>query len=194
MSSDHCDRQSRTHRAIVQVVGRSTTDIWLCTEARHRDGVGMPDAGLHPHRDAMDKQHTHTAKAIAMCALQRSTCPHSSAIERHRQAMHKQHTEPLPSCCVPFGDPHVHKVTPSGETRQGAATAAQTHWGQSTIWRGHTRPTTSPKEGKRRGYISKEFCANADLCPLASPRVALVGVACSGTPTMATRGGARGHP
>ena len=47
---------------------------------------------------------------------------------------------------------------------------------QSTIWRGHTRPTTSPKEGKRRGYISKEFCANTDLCPLASPRVALVGV------------------
>ena len=59
---------------------------------------------------------------------------------------------------------------------RNAATAAQTHWGQSTIWRGHTRPTTSPKEGNRRGYISKEFCANADLCPLASPRVALVGV------------------
>ena len=89
---------------------------------------------------------------------------------------HTQHTEPGPSCCVPFGDPHVHQVTPSGETRQGAATAAQRHWGQFTIWGGHTRPTTNPKEGKRRGYISKELCANADLCPLASPRVALVGV------------------
>ena len=59
------------------------------------------------------------------------------------------------TCCVP-GPRH-------------RDTTAQTHWGQSTIWRGHTRPTTSPKEGKRRGYISKEFCANADLCPLAKP-------------------------
>jgi len=40
---------------------------------------------------------------------------------------------------------------------RNAATAAQTHWSQSTIWRGHTRSTTSPKKGKRRGYISKEF-------------------------------------
>ena len=32
------------------------------------------------------------------------------------------------------------------------------------------------RKGKAGGYISKEFCANADLCPLASPRVALVGV------------------
>ena len=59
---------------------------------------------------------------------------------------------------------------------RGATTAAQTHWDQSTIWRGHTRPTTSPKGGKRSGCINKEFCANTDLCPLASPRVALVGV------------------
>ena len=50
------------------------------------------------------------------------------------------------------------------------------------------------KVRKKKGYISKRFCANANLCPLASPRVALVGVACSGTPTMATRGEARGHP
>ena len=34
-------------------------------------------------------------------------------------AMHKQHPEPGPSCCVPFGDPHVHKETRSNETRQG---------------------------------------------------------------------------
>ena len=59
---------------------------------------------------------------------------------------------------------------------RNATTAAQTHWCQSTMWRGHTRSTTSPKKGKRRGYISKEFCAKTDLCPLASPRVALVGV------------------
>ena len=34
------------------------------------------------------------------------------------RAMHKQHTEPGPSCGVPFGDPHVHNVTPSYNTRQ----------------------------------------------------------------------------
>ena len=50
------------------------------------------------------------------------------------------------------------------------------------------------KEKEGRGGISKEFCVKTDLCPLASPRVALVGVACSGTPTKATRGEARGHP
>ena len=47
---------------------RHTTDTRLCTEARRRDGVDMPDAGIHPHREAMGKQHTHTANAIALCA------------------------------------------------------------------------------------------------------------------------------
>ena len=64
------------------------------------------------------------------------------------------------------------RTTPS----RNAATAAQTHWCQSTMWRGHTRSTTSPKKGKRKGGISKEFYAKTNLCPLASPRVALVGV------------------
>ena len=63
------------------------------TRARHRDGVYMPDAGLHPHQETM----------------------------------HKQHTEPVPSCCVPFGDPHVHKVTPSGNTRQHEVRQGDTH-------------------------------------------------------------------
>ena len=130
-SQDHCAQD-----------GRDTIDIWLCTRTRHRDGVDMPDAGLHPHREAM----------------------------------HKQHTQSGSSCCAPFGDPHVHKERDRMKPGRNAATAAQTHWSQSTIWRGHTRSTTSPKKGKRRGYISKEFCAKTDLCPLASPRVALVGV------------------
>jgi len=38
--------------------GRNTIGIWLCTRPRHRDCVDMPDAGLHPHREAMHKQHT----------------------------------------------------------------------------------------------------------------------------------------
>ena len=87
--------------------------------------------------------HTHNL-AIALCALQRPTCPQSSAIDRHPTGMYQQQRKDN-------GD-------------------------QSTIWGGHTMPTRSPKEGKRRGYISKEFCAKTDLCPLASPRVALVGV------------------
>ena len=40
-----------------------------------------------------------------------------------------------------------------------------------------THQTDDKSKGrKKKGYISKGFCANADLCPLASPRVALVGV------------------
>ena len=64
-----------------------------------------------------------------------------------------------------------------GQHQAGMQPQQRKHIGdQPTRWRGHTRPTTNPKEGKRRGYSSKEFCANTDLCPLASPRVALVGV------------------
>ena len=66
--------------------GRSTTDIWLCTEARHRDGVDMPNAGLHPHHEALSKQHTHT--------------------------------QPTQSRCVPFSDPHAHKVARPIDSRQ----------------------------------------------------------------------------
>ena len=40
-----------------------------------------------------------------------------TGLHQHREAMHKQHTEAGPSCCVPFGDPHVQKVTPSDETK-----------------------------------------------------------------------------
>ena len=104
---------------------------------------GLDDRDWHtqPRRDHCSQEGRTT---IDTCCVPRPRHP-------HREAMHTQHTEPGPSCCVPFGDPHVHKVAPSDETRQGAATAAQTHWGQSTIWRGHTRPTTSPKEGKKKG-------------------------------------------
>ena len=110
------------------------------------------------------------------------------------RAMHKHHTEPGPSCCVPFGDPHVHNVTPSGETRQGAATAAQTHWGQSTIWRGHTRPTTSPKGGNEGGTPATGSVLMLTCVPLPHLVLPLSGCACSGTPTKVTRGEARGHP
>ena len=80
-------RLTHTHNlagTIVPQEGRTTIDTCCVPGPRHRDGVGMPDTGLHPHREAM----------------------------------HKQHTEPRPSCCVcPFGDPHVHNVTTSKETK-----------------------------------------------------------------------------
>ena len=44
------------------------------------------------------------------------------------------------------------------------------------VARTHQTDDKSKRRKKKGGYISKEFCANADLCPLASPRVALVGV------------------
>ena len=47
--------------------GRDTIGIWLCTRPRHRDGVDMPDAGLHPHREAMHKQHTEPGPSCCVC-------------------------------------------------------------------------------------------------------------------------------
>ena len=122
--------------------GLDTIGIWLCTRARHRDGVDIPDADLHPHREAM----------------------------------HKQHTQPGSSCCAPFGDPHVHRETRSNKTRQecshsSANTLVQIHHLAMT----HQIDDKSKERGKK-GYMNKGFCANTDLCPLASPRVALVGV------------------
>ena len=120
--------------------GRNTIDIWLCTRARHRDGV--PDAGRHPHREAM----------------------------------HKQHAQPWSSCCVPFGCPDVHKETRSNDTRQECShSSANTLVPVHHLTRTHQTDDKS-KERKKKGYISKGFCAKTDLCPLASPRVALVGV------------------
>ena len=91
------------------------------------------------------------------------------------RAMHKQHTESGPSCCVPSGDPHVHNVPPSCNARQ-----ERSHSSENTMGPVHhmtrTHHTDDQSKGrKREGYISKGFCANTDLCPLASPRVALVG-------------------
>ena len=129
-SQDHCSQD-----------GRDTIDIWLCTRARHRDGV--PDAGLHPHREVMHKQHTH----------------------------------PWSSCCVPFGCPDVHEGTRSNDTRQECSHSnANTLVPVHHLARTHEIDDKSKERKKKGGYISKGFCAKTDLCPLASPRVALVGV------------------
>ena len=167
LRGNHCgpdDRDCHTHTTSQDHCaqdGRDTIDIWLCTRTRHRDGVDMPDAGLHPHREAMDKQHTHTIKAIALSALQRPTCPQNGAIERRQAGMQPQQRK------------HIGTSPPYGEDTPGRRQV---------------------QRRKKEGCMSKGFCANTDPCPLASPRVALVGVACSGTPTKATRGEAKGHP
>ena len=86
------DRDCLTHNLAQPLYPRRSRHHWrmLCTRDRHRDGVIIPDAGLHPQRDAMNKQHTHSAKTIALCALQRPTCPQSNATERHPAGMYPQ--------------------------------------------------------------------------------------------------------
>ena len=62
---------------------------------------------------------------------------------------------------------------PDIATQQRKHIGASPPYGEDTP--GRRQDQRKEKEGGG-GYISKEFCANADLCPLASPRVALVGV------------------
>ena len=109
---------THTHNLAAQCAqaGRNTIGTWLCTRPRHCDCVDMPDAGLHPHREAMHKQHTHSQG-------HRAVCPSATQMSIRKRD----------------------RTTP----RRNAATAAQTHWYQSTMWRGPTRSTTSPKKGKR---------------------------------------------
>ena len=117
----------------------------------------------------------------------------SAGLLPHRKAMHKQHTEPGPSCCVPFSDPHVNKVTPSGETRQECSHSNANTLGHSTMWRGHTRPTTSPKEGKEGGTSTKGSVLILTCVPLPHLVLPLSGCLSRRTPARATRGEARGH-
>ena len=123
--------------------GRTTIGNCFVPRPRHRNGVDMPDAGLH----------------------------------QHREAMHKQHTQSGSSCCAPFGDPHVHNVTPSYNTSRECSHSSANTMGTSPPY-GEDTPDRRPIQRKEKGggYISNMFCANTDLCPLASPRVALVGV------------------
>ena len=69
----------------------------------------------------------------------------------HIEAMHKQHTGPRPSCCVPFGDPHVHKVTPSNETKQECSHSSANTWVPVHHMARTHRSTTSPNKEKEGG-------------------------------------------
>ena len=66
------------------------------------------------------------------------------------RAMHKQHTEPRPSCCVPFGDPHVHNVTPSSNTRQECNHSSANRRGTSPPY-GEDTPDRRPVQRKEKG-------------------------------------------
>ena len=68
-------------------------------------------------------------------------------------AMHKQHTEPGPSCCVPFGDPHVHNVTPSYNTNQ-ECNHSSAHTMETSPPYGEDTPGRRPEatRGEARGH------------------------------------------
>jgi len=60
-------------------------------------------------------------------------------------------------------------------TGRNATTAAPTHWGTPPF--GDDTPGRRRPQRKGKGRcMNKGFCAKTDLCPLASPRVALVGL------------------
>ena len=105
------------------------------------------------------------------------TCPTPTDTHTARRWTNNTHTQSKQSRCVPFSDPHVHKVARSNDTRQEC-----NHSSANTLGPVHHMARTHQADDKSKGrkkkgvYISKGFCANADLCPLASPRVALVGV------------------
>ena len=77
--------------------------------------------------------------------------------------------------CVSFGDPHVHNGTTSDETKQECShSSANTLGPVHHMARTHQADDKS-KEGKRKSFMSTEFCVNTDPCSLASPRVATEG-------------------
>ena len=93
-----------------------------------------------------------------------------------RGQAHTTHTQPGSSCCVPFGNPHVQEGNAIERNQAGMQPQQRKHIGTSPPYGEDTPDRRQVKRKETKGYISKGFCANTDLCPLASPRVALVGV------------------
>ena len=153
----------------VTIVGRTTATATLTTSHNHcaqagRNTIGTWLCTRPRHRDCVDMP--------------------DAGLHPHRQLWtNNTHTQPKQSRCVPFSDPHVHKVARSNDTRQECTHSSAKTMGTSPPSGEDTPDDDQSKGRKRRGYISKEFCANTDLCPLASPRVAHVG----GAPAQAPR-------
>ena len=149
-SQNHCAQRGARHH-------------WqmLCTRLPHRDCVDMPDTDRHPHREAMDKQHTQARQ----------------------------------SRCVPFSDPHVHKVARATDTRQGCTNSSAKTMGTNPP-SGEDTPCRREVQRKENGggTSAKSSVLRLTCVPLPHLVLPLSGCACSGTPTKATRGEARGHP
>ena len=78
------------------------------------------------------------------------TCPTPVYTHIARRCTNNTHSQGHRAVCPSATHMPIRKRDRTKPNRN-AATAAETHWSQSTIWRGHTRSTTSPKKGKRRG-------------------------------------------
>ena len=153
----------------------------LCTRARHRDGVGMPDAGLHPHRDAIHKQHTEPEPS---CCVPFSD-PHVLNVARSGNTRQE---------CIHSSAKTMGTSPPSGETRQECShSSANTLGPLHHMARTHHTDDKS-KERKQGGTSTKGSVLILTCVPLHHFVLPLSGCACSGTPAMATQGEARGHP
>ena len=99
------------------------------------------------------------------------------------------------SRCVPCSDPHVHKVARSTDTRQECTNSSAKAMGTSPP-SGEDTPCRREVQRKEKGggTSAKGSVLRLTCVPLPHLVLPLSGCACSGTPTKATRGEARGHP
>ena len=105
------------------------------------------------------------------------------------------HTTRAIVLCVPFGDPHVHKVTTSKEAKQECTHSSANTLGTSPPYGEDTPDRRQVQRKEKEGDTSAKGSVLMLTCvPLPHLVLPLSGCACSGTPTKATRGEARGHP
>ena len=123
-------------------------------------------------------------------------CPTPVYIHTARPGTNNTHTHTHTARVIvlcAFCDPHAHKETRSNEARQECS-----HRSANTLKPIHHMATThqtddKSKGRKRRGTSAKGSVLMLTCVPLPHLVLPLSGCACSGTPTMATRGEARGH-
>ena len=125
--------------------------------------VGSDNRDCHTHNLAEplctsgSRHHWHLAVYQAPTSRLCGHARRRSTSTPRGQAQTTQ-TQPGSSCCVPFGDPYVHKETRSDEPRQVCNHSNASHWCQPTIWRRHTISTTSPKEEKEGVHQQRILC------------------------------------
>ena len=165
----------------VTIVCRTTATATLTTSHNHcaqagRNTIGTWLCTRPRHRDCVDMP--------------------DAGLHPHRQLWtNNTHTQPKQSRCVPFSDPHVHKVARSTDTRQGCThSSANTMGPVHHMARTHQTDDKSKGRKKKGGTSAKGSVLMLTCVPLPHLVLPLSGCACSGTPTMATRGEARGHP